>query len=107
MKPVKVSKVDLAFGGDISKLLPPMEDIPKEFVSRNNQNKWVKMVNDWFFHGLSNVNWVPKEGIDAKEAVEHISAVMRSFQPSHEHKEAGCAYLLSEFFEDVTYELAK
>jgi hypothetical protein len=32
---------------------------------------------------------------------------MSSWEPKHEHKEAGCAYLLSEFFDDVNYKKAK
>lgn len=109
MKPVKVSEVDLVFGWNVSKLIPPMEQIPVEFVSvsDHNRNEWVKMVNDWFFKGLKNVEWKPKEGVETTEAIRHVTAIMRSFEPTHEHKVAGCAYLLSEFFEDVKYELAE
>jgi hypothetical protein len=100
-----VSGIDLCFGGDMKKLLPAWKDIPDEFKDGNS--KWNKVVSDWFFRGLKNVKWTPKPGINSSKAVAHINAIMSSFEPKHEHKEAGCAYLLSEFFDDVTYETIK
>jgi hypothetical protein len=102
MKPIKVNDADLAFGGDMRILLPKYNDIPDEF--KDHYNKWAKIVSDWFFGGLKNAKFTPKEGIDKSDALRHIKAIMTSWDPKHEHKEAGCAYLLSEFFEDVTYE---
>ena len=102
MKPIKVTDLDIAFGTNIEKLLPTMEEIPKEFKDGNS--KWNKVASDWFFNGLNNCKWNPKDGVVTNDALRHIKAVMGSFQPSHEHKEAGCAYLLSEFFNDVEYE---
>lgn len=101
MKPIQVHDVDIAFGGDIDILLPPMNEIPEEFRKRNS--KWNDVVSDWMFGGLKDCQWKPKEGIDTKEAIRHIQAVLVSFKPKHEHKEAGCAYLLSQFFVDVKY----
>lgn len=99
MKPVKVTGLDLAFGGDMSKLLPAWKDIPDEF-KRHYGNKFVSIIENWFFSGLG-ANYgklMPKEGIDKSEALAHIKAVLGSFEPKHEHKTAGCAYLLSQFF---------
>ena len=42
-----------------------------------------------------------KDGVDNKKAMAAISAILRSFDPKHEHKEAGVAYLFSEWFEEV------
>lgn len=100
-----VTVVDVNFGGDIKKLLPAYNDIPAEF-KRYSGTKWNNVVTDWFFCGLKNCVWTPKPGIDTKKALAHIAAVMASFDLKHEHKEAGCAYLMSEFFEDVTYDKA-
>lgn len=104
MKPIEVSDLEIAFGGDMKKLLPAWKDIPEEF--KNERTKWNKVVSDWFFHGLKNCIWKPKEGIEADKALRHVQAIMSSFEPKHEHKEAGCAYLLSLFFDDVKYEKA-
>ncbi|MDR6884875.1 hypothetical protein [Bacillus sp. 3255] len=103
--PVDVNGLSIAFGGDMSKLLPAMSDIPKEF--KEGRTKWNDLVGTWFYRGLKNTQFKPKDGIDKNKALRHVKAIMGSWEPKHEHKEAGCAYLLSEFFEDVTYEPAK
>lgn len=100
-----MTDADIVFGGGIKELMPAYSDIPEEFKSRSN--KWTKVVSDWFYSGLKEVVWTPKEGIDKEDALRHIKAVMGSWEPKHEHKMAGCAFLLSEFFEDVTYAKAK
>lgn len=100
MEPQEVRDVDLAFGGDIKVLLPPYEEIPDEFKHGNTE--WNRVVAQWFFDGLSgDTEFYAKEGIDSKKALRHIGAILRSFQPKHEHKEAGCAYLLSLWFEKI------
>lgn len=100
-KPQVVEGIDLAFGGDMKKLLPPMSEIPEEF--QRNKTEWNKLVSTWFFRGLKSFDCVPKSGIDKGVALGHISAIMRSWEPQHEHKEAGCAYLLSLWFEKPIY----
>lgn len=101
LKPKKVTDADLAFGGAVNELLPAYADIPQEF--KQGSNKWNTVVSDWFYYGLKGVVWEPNEGIDVKDALRHVKAVLGSYAPKHEHKMAGCAYLLSEFFADVTY----
>ncbi|MCA1064358.1 hypothetical protein QTG56_22320 (plasmid) [Rossellomorea sp. AcN35-11] len=105
LKPIYVNDVEIAFGGNMVKLLPTMEEIPSEY--KNGSSKWNKVVGDWFFCGLKNCKWEAREGVETKDALNHIKAIMSSFDPKHEHKEAGCAYLLSCFFHDVSYEKAK
>lgn len=103
----EVSDLDIAFGGRTRELLPPYEEIPEEFKRMSSRNKWVSMVEDWFYYGLKNLQLKPKEGVDINKAMKHIKAIMGSFEPKHEHKMAGCAYLLSLWFDDVSYEKAK
>lgn len=102
-----INPVDVAFGGGAMKILPPMAEIPAEFKNCNRPNKWMQCVSDWFFCGLKNCKWTPKEGVDTGKAIAAIQCCIGSFEPKHEHKEAGCAYLLSQWFEDVSYEKAK
>ncbi len=81
-------------------LLPPMKDIPKKF--HNMSNKWVRIVSRWFFSGLpKGTEFIPKPGVDKEKALRMLKTCLGSFEPKHEHKEAGVAYMLSEFFEDV------
>jgi len=102
MLPIPVTGVDMAFGGDIDKLLPDYDSIPEEFTVGCNHNKWNKIFSNWFFHGLDkDTDFIPKDGIDPKAALQHISAIMKSWAPKHEHKEAGCAYLLQLWFKDI------
>ena len=99
MFPIKeVGDLDLAFPTGVQHLMPRMSDIPKEF--HDGKTPWNKLVGQWFFLGLSKLELVPREGVDANKALRHIRAIMGSFEPKHEHKEAACAYLLSQWFED-------
>jgi hypothetical protein len=101
LKPKKVSGVEMTFGGGTKKLLPPMCDIPEEFDLPGN-TKWNKIISMWFFQGLPpETKFIPKDGIDSNDALRHIAAILRSFEPKHEHKESGCAYLMSLWFDDV------
>ena len=100
MKPIKVDDVSLVLGGDVTHLMPEYKNIPDEF-KRYKGNIFVDFVSNWFFKGISKENLgrlIPKENIDTNMALRHIKAVLGSWSPKHEHKIAGCAYLLSEFF---------
>jgi hypothetical protein len=96
--PIEVSDIELAFGGDMEKLLPAWDDIPSEF--KKGETKWNQLFNSIFFRGEAPGTISPVEGIDPMKAGRHIRAIMSSFQPKHEHKEAGCAYLMSLWFQD-------
>ena len=89
----------MAFSGDMKKLLPAWDDIPTDFKDWNN--KWSRIIAQWFFRGLDGATFMPKKGVDQKKALAHIQAILQSWEPKHEHKTAGCAYLLSEWFDDV------
>ncbi|KPV60270.1 hypothetical protein QJ48_06595 [Paenibacillus sp. A3] len=70
IKPVDVSDVQLAFGGDMKKLLPPMSDIPREF--QDGHTKWNDLIGKWFVLGLNKLNVTPR----------HIIAVPRGGKSS-------------------------
>lgn len=99
-KPTEVSQVDMAFGaaGNLSKYLPDMKEIPE-----NIDRKWMKLTSKWFFRGL-NGDFVPKDGIDKNVALRHLKTILGSFEPKHQHKEAGVAYLMSLWFSDFIEE---
>ena len=102
--PIPVSDVDIAFGGKAMEILPPVSAIPDEFYSYTN--KWNCFVSDWFFGGLKRYP-VPREGVDFKLALRNLACVIGSFEPKHEHKEAGAAYLASLWFSSPDGELIK
>jgi hypothetical protein len=104
-KVMDVREAEIVFGaGKIDEMLPKYEEIPEEFKGFNSTNKWVRLVTDMFFKGLKSIEMTPKEGVDKEKAFKHIRAVMVSWRPKHEHKTAGCAFLFSEWFEDVQWE---
>lgn len=105
--PQELSAVDAAFPATVEHLMPPMSEIPEEFTEWNRNNKWQKLIGDWFYSGLEIKALMPKEGIDPKKAMRHVGAILGSFEPKHEHKEAAAAYLMSLWFDDVQYETRK
>jgi hypothetical protein len=84
--------------------LPGFSLIPEEFVK--SSTKWNRLFNDMFFCGLASIQLFPQEGVDLVKAQRHIKALMKSTDPKHEHKEAGVAYLMSQYFEDAEWERA-
>jgi len=99
MKPVEIDSATAAFPASVAHLMPKREDIPAEF-KRHNGTKWNRFAADWFFSGIKATGLIPKEGIDKNAALRHLSAIQRSFEPKHEHKESAVAYLASLWFDD-------
>ena len=56
-------------------------------------NKWTRIASSLFFKG----GQLPptRDCISRRIAVGHIQTALASFQPKHQHKEAGVGYLLS------------
>lgn len=99
-----LDRIDVAFG-DV-KHMPKYDTIPEDF--KRMSNPYVHAVSSWFFSGakgapngitIEGVTFKAKPGVDAGKALAAIKAVLRSFEPKHEHKEAACAFMLSEWFE--------
>ena len=103
--PQEIDDLTLAFPTDVLSLMPDKADIPEDITRR--RSKWCQVASDWFFRGLKNAKWTPKEGIDPNKALRHIGTILGSWEPKHEDKEAAVAYLLSEWFEDVSYTKGK
>ena len=102
--PIPVSDVDMAFGGKAMEILPPMDAIPAEFQRGNSE--WNRFISDWFFRGLKTYP-EPREGVDFELALKNLKCVIGSFEPKHEHKEAGAAYLASLWFKSPNGEPIK
>ena len=99
--PIKLQQFEVAFGGRAMDILPAMKDIPEEFHDSNN--KWHSLAATWFFRGLK-ARPAVKPGIDADAALSNIQTALRSFEPKHEHKMAGVAYLMSTWLEEASSE---
>ena len=104
MLPVpEIKGIDLAFGNIDH--LPKMKDIPEELMQPSN--RWMQFVSKMFFVGLKKEEYdslVAKQGVDKKKAFMAIRTCLLSFEPKHEHKEAGCAMLFNEWFEPLDHD---
>lgn len=97
-QPGEVTPGEVMFGAAEEKY-PMMAEIPDEF-KRHGGTIWNNVFSQWFYKGIKVDVFVPKKGIDKEKALMYIGALMRSWAPKHEHKEAAVAYLMSLWFEE-------
>jgi hypothetical protein len=103
--PVKSSEAERSFGfSNVYDKMPEWQVIDRGVL---NKTKFVKFIEDWFFSGVNVLKALPKDGINKDEALGHIAGIMRSWQPKHEHKTYGCAYLMALWFDDIQWERRK
>jgi len=100
MQPADVSAVDVAFPTNVEHLMPSYKEIPAEYKS--GSNAWNRLVSTWFYKGIDATLLVTKPDVDRAKAFRHLKAIMGSWEPKHEHKIAGVAYLMSQWFESPT-----
>ena len=104
-KPQEIDDATLAFPVSVASLMLNMNDIPEDINQR--RSKWCRVTSDWFFCGLRDAKWKPKEGVDQTKALRHIKAIIGSYESKHEDKEAAVAYLLSQWLKAVSYTKGK
>jgi hypothetical protein len=101
----ELDRASVAFGD--TKHMPKYDTLPADF-KRHNGNDYCRAISGWFFSGarriedgieIEKMKFVAKPGVDADKALTAIRACMASWEPKHEHKEAGCAFMLSEWFD--------
>lgn len=92
--------------GDV-KHMPKYESLPDDFKKRRG-NDYCAAVSSWFFNGAKKLadgveidgkKFIAKPGVNSAKALRAIRAVLGSIEPAHEHKEAACAFMLSEWFD--------
>lgn len=99
-RPHEVDQLTLAFPANLGALLPATDAIPPDY---RNRRQWESFARKWFAGTLpEGVHMHATEGIDARAAGRHLTAVLRSYEPKHEHKIAGVAWLASRWFDKVT-----
>jgi hypothetical protein len=96
--PIEVDPIASAFSAEVHHLMPPTSDL-------NLAKKGFEAIAEsWFMVGLGpETEFHSKEGIDAEVAANHILAILRSFEPKHEHKIAAVAVLMEEWFERIDH----
>lgn len=93
IKPKKVDDVFLAFPANVSDMLHQPTD-PKA-----THSYWDRFAARWFYEGADTGSLVAKPGVDKTDALRHLQACLRSYEPKHEHKMEGVAYMMSLWFE--------
>ncbi len=93
----EISDAEMVFG--VAPPLPAWEEIPEKF--RQERSPFNRIASKLFFKGgrLSDLGLAPKEGVDLRMALRALECCLASFEPAHEHKEAGVAFMLSEWFD--------
>lgn len=91
-----ITDVDIAFGNVDH--LPAEAAIAERFWQ--DSDPYHKITSKWFFEGLKGAHELgtPRDGVDATKAVRAIKAILASWAPKHQHKEAGVAMLIHEWF---------
>ena len=56
-----------------------------------------------FSGSAADVSLLPQEGIDAQTAWDHATMCLGSYEPKHEHKTEGVAWLLWKWFAAAEY----
>ncbi len=101
LKPAVVTDVEMAFPANALELMPPEEDIPDEYSDRD---RWeARLWSALFFKGVTDLSFVPVEGIDPELAWRHLRCILGSFAPRHQHKEAALAYLTALWFRGASW----
>lgn len=82
----------------ISDLVPPKEEIGREFWSASNC--WNILATDWFYKGFKDGVFplYAKEGISSRQAIYHLHSILGSWHLDHSYKLASVAYLMSLWF---------
>lgn len=99
--PHYVDDATLAFPARVvGTLMPDREDLPEEFREYEAGSHVWRNIADLMFAGkpLDECDLTVNDGIDAEDARRHVLACLRSHEPTHQHKIASVAYLLSRWY---------
>lgn len=94
--PQPIDDVTLAFPATVRELLPPADQIPDDYPGRDF---WLRFAERWWAGTLpEGIEMRAHDGVDAQTAGRHLTAILRSFEPRHEHKISGAAWLACRWF---------
>jgi hypothetical protein len=96
----KVTGADIVFPARVDHLMPPYEELIGKRKDPEHR-RLEEVAQRAFFKGMDAGPWKPKEGVNKDDALRQIQCILGSFEPKHEHKIAGVAFLLGEWFEGV------
>lgn len=92
--PKPVSDAEFAFPTRvIGYFIPGWDELPETFQQGTSGYENLAILA--CFNGIELLSEALRDEVDAALARRQLIAIVRSFQPKHEHKEAAIAYLLS------------
>lgn len=97
-----VDDVTFAFPAKLKGILPEAKDIPERFWQSNNLYHNAAQVLFGFGGEAFNERFIMESKLsreDFDKAIRAIHTCLSSFEPKHEHKIAGVAYMMSEWFD--------
>lgn len=106
-EPYEFTVVERAFPAHVLDHIPPMEMIPDHFKSEHGgKHTAIEVANLWWMGQLitdddPRPDFHARPTLLAEIAFWHIQCVLNSFQPKHEHKMAGVAFLIDRFFTKI------
>ena len=92
--PMVVSQVDFVFPAKVIGTLLLPEKALSEKIQRHSNEEFFNKAKRMFESGAEVAAVAFKDGVDPELANRHMNAILRSFEPSQEHKIMGVAYLL-------------
>lgn len=104
-EPVELTAVERAFPANALDWMPAPDDIPETYW---NSYEWhTQLWRDAMFAGIDDIQLAPKDPSWEQEEVDrahaHLYAILGSFAPKHQHKEAALAYLTDQWFDAVRW----
>lgn len=99
-QPHAVSDAQRAFPARVvGSYLPP----PEWFTEDGVPAAWGNFAEALFAGIASDISLIPRDGVDPAAAWDHATMILGSYQPKHEHKISGVAWLLWHWFSAGTY----
>jgi hypothetical protein len=98
----ELTGADIAFSTEETR--PDLLEEAKKRGFNNHNNPYCKLFSEFFFNGGK---LVFKESLSEEfktKAWNYCQALMFSYKPKHEHKQAVCAMLMSELIDLNSYE---
>jgi hypothetical protein len=109
-KPVELTDVQKVFPADALNYMPEEDEIPREYWDHSGEateesQPWIEFAVSYCVGMIQHKDIFlgTKQGIDPKTAFGQIRAIAGSYAPSHHHKEAAVAWLLSRWFTGVEW----
>ena len=101
MTPVVLTPEERKVAGIVmEKMIPPEYKIPAKYWEMDMMpDKPAYLFICLFFQRVKSLDLDPRPGIDATAAWDHLTVLLKSWEPDYRHKAAAWTYLFDQWFE--------